>query len=525
MSNDVQGRRLLSVFLVLTCGLSALLLSQQADAARRTKNVACVLTEWYKVWDDRGSGAKKDVSFWRAKYNRYYFLGDVVRRSHNGPSGEACAFTQTKGGNALKPAKSFKRIWKDKGSGAKKDAAFWRPSCPRGYVSLGDVVTRGHDSKHLKNIKKRFRCVRKDLVKSRPYKREDWNDRGSGADKDVSVWGFSGVPKSKSTRDQRYFRASTKHGRKPSSASYGLKDNSIRILMIPLSKTTMLKAIRANAPKLYFHPKEKYLISSVEHFLRYAKKLKGGAFKLRKRDKRSMSGQLRGAKAYVHVKIGPTKSDIQYWFFYPYNGPGTLYLKRLGLLGRYKSLGDKLLTPCGQHEGDWEHLTVTIYNNSGKVKSVYLSQHSSGKRYSGSKLKKIYHGGRMKVYASLNGHAIHASAERHYYKTVKAGVIEGRLVDNTEGAKKGKTFDSKTKFRIIAVSRMKKDANTRYGIKTPSWFKYKGRWGRVYTHKIPGGKFGKIAKPILKKIGVYDECNKESGPSPPWTKSNWLGRE
>jgi hypothetical protein len=66
-------------------------------------------------------------------------------------------------------------------------------------------------------------------------------------------------------------------------------------------------------------------------------------------------------KVYVHVRrsrlIGDGY-DIQYWFFYPYNKASGLF----------------------DHEGDWEHITVTVDANRNFV-SAWYSQHLGGARY------------------------------------------------------------------------------------------------------------------------------------------------
>jgi hypothetical protein len=64
---------------------------------------------------------------------------------------------------------------------------------------------------------------------------------------------------------------------------------------------------------------------------------------------------------YVHVRKSKRISggfDIQYWFFYPYND----------------------FVAKANHEGDWEHITVTL-NPDQTFESAWYAQHESGKRY------------------------------------------------------------------------------------------------------------------------------------------------
>lgn len=75
---------------------------------------------------------------------------------------------------------------------------------------------------------------------------------------------------------------------------------------------------------------------------------------------------------YVHVRnkgLGNIKDDyaIQYWFFYPFNG--TYWVR------------DGVLFNTGlNHEGDWEHVTLTL-DYMCNLKEMYFSQHKGGASY------------------------------------------------------------------------------------------------------------------------------------------------
>ncbi len=64
------------------------------------------------------------------------------------------------------------------------------------------------------------------------------------------------------------------------------------------------------------------------------------------------------------VYTSPIKAHIQYWFNYTYNGP----FAPIAVGGH---------GPLGIHEGDWEHIIVTIQkvDNDWKIMEIYFSRH------------------------------------------------------------------------------------------------------------------------------------------------------
>ncbi len=92
---------------------------------------------------------------------------------------------------ALKAPLSWAKVWDDKGSGAKEDGSFWAPVPPFGYVACGHVVAKGHASPPTIP---QFRCLRYDLSTSVELGNAAqgsgliWNDQGSGADADVAIY-------------------------------------------------------------------------------------------------------------------------------------------------------------------------------------------------------------------------------------------------------------------------------------------------------------------------------------------------
>jgi len=141
-------------------------------------------TEAYeRIWTDAGSGAKLSVAVWRAKnyQSEYCSLGDVLTDSYSSPSTKAVLVTQKKSGALVKPS-SFSLVWNDGGSGADEDVAIYRMNAPSGYTCLGGVAVNSGspDSSKYCCVKNEY-IVRADTI-------EIWNDGGSGAKSDVSLW-------------------------------------------------------------------------------------------------------------------------------------------------------------------------------------------------------------------------------------------------------------------------------------------------------------------------------------------------
>jgi len=139
------------------------------------------------VWNDAGSGADKDVSIWRAtKRAGYHSLGDIVVATHRQPKlGYLVKPTDSNDLDSIRPPVSFSKIWNDRGSGAKRDVTLWRVVCPGGYVSLGGVATDGRYPNSGD-----VSCIKRSYAVYSTSKNWQvvWRDHGSGAAKDVSIF-------------------------------------------------------------------------------------------------------------------------------------------------------------------------------------------------------------------------------------------------------------------------------------------------------------------------------------------------
>ena len=137
------------------------------------------------IWKDNGSGARYDISIYRPKGSSgYYPVGDIAVRGLSKPRTAMIVKPMVGKENALANPVSFRRRWTDSGSGASWDVSFWEPVCPYGYVALGHAAVRSHESSPHTN---EMACVKHDYATLGEWQ-WIWDDRGSGASVDVSVY-------------------------------------------------------------------------------------------------------------------------------------------------------------------------------------------------------------------------------------------------------------------------------------------------------------------------------------------------
>jgi hypothetical protein len=156
------------------------------------------------AYQDKGSGADKDLAIYRPHAPvGYYLIGDYIQGSYKKADG--CTL-------AIKPASNnaeslliapgtWEQVWNDKGSGANMDGSIWRALPPnQNYVCLGSVGQTGYQQPAMNN----YRCVHQCLVESRMAANSLWSDAGSGAKHRVSLYslGNSGLFYGKSDRNQ-----------------------------------------------------------------------------------------------------------------------------------------------------------------------------------------------------------------------------------------------------------------------------------------------------------------------------------
>jgi predicted outer membrane repeat protein len=217
------------------------------------------------------------------------------------------------------------------------------------------------------------------------------------------------------------------------------------------------------------------------------------------------------ARAKSLVRVVPWNhffTEIQFWFFYPFNGPGRTRICLSSLWCEHLQLATN-----GGHYGDWEHVTLRFVNNTRKLESVYMSAHSGGYWFGpqdfGDALQ--FQGSHPIVYPAKYSHAHYPTAQTNYYHRVKSiyywfGTFSVDLYDLTGNGLTLRTY-LPDKYSIASY-----DACS---VSVPDWLGFTARWGQ----------YEKLRTIFRFDYGVdtyeyaYEEVGK--GPSGPPEKRAW----
>ncbi|CAL4059453.1 unnamed protein product, partial [Meganyctiphanes norvegica] len=139
------------------------------------------------MWYDKDSGADKDVSIWKVWNGQtgYYSIGDLVHNQWSNVRGRVAIMVSQRIPGILEKPASFNQVWTDAGSGALLDVAVWTMVPPAGYTCLGAVAVNSHSL--IPPDRNKYACVKDSFVVSGKLI-ETWNSKGSGANKDISLW-------------------------------------------------------------------------------------------------------------------------------------------------------------------------------------------------------------------------------------------------------------------------------------------------------------------------------------------------
>ncbi len=174
----------LSIFAssIIAIGLLPLLASAQSF---QTAGLDVDFTGNYTlVWTDKGSGAAADASFWRPEPASGWFrVGHHLKRGHGNPT-EPTMVLRVRSGNPLARPVDYVLVWNDAGAGSTQDGSVWRPLCPNGFGSMGDVTSNSHSKPALDEVV----CVQRNFLGAAVSGNEIWNDAGSGAARDFAAW-------------------------------------------------------------------------------------------------------------------------------------------------------------------------------------------------------------------------------------------------------------------------------------------------------------------------------------------------
>lgn len=151
--------------------------------------------EAVNAWDDTGMAVERPVTFYQAPAQGGYFaLGVGADNQAGGARSTLCLVKDlSPRGDALAPPQNYQRLWWDRGSTARRNAAVWLPLCPPGYVGLGFVV----QAHYRKPAQDALRCVHSTLTVAATVVAAGtagsavapvYKDEGSLAFEDLSVW-------------------------------------------------------------------------------------------------------------------------------------------------------------------------------------------------------------------------------------------------------------------------------------------------------------------------------------------------
>lgn len=550
----------------------------QAFAAAPEPSLELFTTHRAKnMWVDFGSGAKFNAAFYRASYPAGQGFAEIATfgtAHYSAPYGMVVAKQLVSG--ALAHPVDFTMIWADSGSGADRDGSFWRPVPPPGYVSLGDVAQTGYSKPVLTD----FYCVHNSLVvegKASGGGQFLWNDRESGADNDfsaffiqpkdpsvaISVGGFVGM--------QGHYDDNKPENR-PSEAVTGkvwcLKANAVKAVAAPTSLSHAYDLISSFAPELRMHQDEQFLPDDPAPILSHPGTVLRWGITANKSDNEDgfnnftftqlgstptsertlrddvqkalshpraseanftyyldysldlVGGDMGRARAYVRIqpKDG-VFTDIQYWIFYPWNGPGKFRVSA-GDLEKNFYVGT-----VGRHYSDWESISVRVSNKNVWWPGQYWADNISISRHSFEGVMSVhdssmrYQNGRPIVYSARDSHAMYFSSGEHFYERVASesfglGTFAIDLRDITSNS--ANVLQLFQPGRSILVSSAWPSLNP----EPPAWFYFAGQWGGYEKLKYAiGSVFGYDispqyeignGKPGLIQRGIWDVAERSN---------------
>lgn len=252
-------------------------------------------------------------------------------------------------------------------------------------------------------------------------------------------------------------------------------------------------------------------------------------------------GDFASAKAYVRAFWQPSMpyTDLQFWLFNAYNGPGTLHIDGL-IMDSITSSGDINVAPLGEHvgehAGDWEMCMIRVNSTTLNLDSIWLSQHLKGHFFTGDQLGRTpkFQGTQRIIFSSRNGHANFAHAGSNPAEFRKIGGIPAGLdffVRNNT-ALSNYRLDCAKKYELVSADFV--------GIKSPAWLTYPFRWGLegTSTRITPGAvadiveaaagdeltKFLPVAVPVILAGEILPHYVKSdiNGPTSPSRHGSWM---
>ena len=505
-------------------------------------------TSFQWVWDDSGSGAVYDGAFYRPipPTSGFSAVGHYGQGDYGTPYGLLVTARERTAG-ALAPPVGYEHIWSDVGSGATDDGAFWWPLPRPGYQCLGVVATLYWNTPSLTEVQ----CPRKELVAPGYIGSEIWNDDASEADRDFGSWQIA--PSDGSGLFTGTFAGQSYPGdqgyAKPSYPVYVLDSRGVAGSP-PLGEEEVSELIATHAPVVRLHHWEQYFPDDPQQVLDAAKlewalvrdegsycwppefcELIGAGQRFEDLDEMATSaatlmddvaliendiqpyppynddpdfriwlripdawihGSLARAKPVVHVRPRGPLTEIQFWYFYPFNGPGRLQIC-------WEHCEYEQFDESGRHWGDWEMVSLLVDNTTQALVAGGLSHHGNVDWVQYAHLEKHTDGVRPVVFSALNSHAHYRHAGEHYYAVVWH-----------RGPIRATTYDLTSHGPLVMVGDyylVSDDPGASLG-----WLGFPYRWGQYIWN------FDEV---YFMSTNYFDYEEVNPGPSGPPTKPEW----
>jgi hypothetical protein len=514
--------------------------------AQEALEVAYTTTFTHILWDDRGSEGSYNVTYLKpGPPEGYYVLGHYGQSGYGYPVGISLTAKELVPGALAKPA-GYKMVWHDAGSGADMNAGIWKAIPAPGYRCLGLVVVPDYNTPNPDLYVYDFRCVRKELTAPGRAFSEIWKDEGTGSYRNFGSWQVApadgnGLPTGTFTGHQSY--------NKPYTPMWVINKQSVAG-SVELSEAEINAAIDAYSPILAIYPFEPYIPDDPEYILDHAQlcwAIVQYEYDYDAHSKYSLDcmqtssatlmtdvaqienehdpgpipyqdayfriwleipddlkwGSLDRAKPLVNVRpLGPY-TEIQYWFFYPFNGQGRLEICIENGCSRNESDGEPYLKESGRHYGDWEMVTTLIKNDTQELFAVGLSQHGDIEWLRSSALYKwaVTH---PFVFPGIMSHANYPLYGEYHYMVVKQDWWgKATLFDQTSG------YGTIFKFEDFYMAGGEKPTLS------PDWLNFPYRWGQYLDN------WDEVCPSILDDLWCYNQKAVESGPTGPAMKGEW----
>lgn len=211
-------------------------------------------------------------------------------------------------------------------------------------------------------------------------------------------------------------------------------------------------------------------------------------------------GNQASAKAYVHAQriknLGYT--DMQFWLWYPYNGPGSFHSKIklrtlvTGIFDTAYTLEDGLdqpadygnTAPLGEHTSDWENVVLRFDNETGALLKVFMSAHGHYSPYDPNNGDISFaDGNHVEVFSALNGHALFnkEGSNGNIEKKIDEAPLEfffklSATAETLNWCKRSeRKLNAHQDYEIIAIDNRYLDSDRTQV--ADSWAKYTGNWG------------------------------------------------